>query len=52
MKDLALLRIKKKNMYGSEDLERLYFYFFTESLPKGETIQKFCLKNKVLGILF
>ena len=38
-------------MYSSEDLERFYFQYQTESFPKGESIQKFCLKNKVLFIL-
>ena len=39
-------------MYSSEDLERFYFQYQTESLPKGESIQKFCLKNKVPYNLF
>ena len=38
-------------MYSSEDLERFYerFYFQyqTEALPCGESIQSFCVKNKV-----
>lgn len=34
-------------MYSSEDLERFYFQYTTEALPHGESIQDFCLKNKV-----
>ena len=34
-------------MYSSEDLERFYFQYQTEALPHGESIQSFCLKNKV-----
>lgn len=52
MKDLAFFRIKKRNICSSEDLERCYFQYQTESLLKSEYIQKFCLKNKVLGIFF
>lgn len=28
-------------MYGSEDLERFYFQYQTESLPSGESVQSF-----------
>lgn len=34
-------------MYSSEDLERFYFQYQTEGLPKGISIQKFCNLNKV-----
>jgi len=34
-------------MYSSEDLERFYFQYQTEALPCGESIQSFCVKNKV-----
>ena len=34
-------------MYSSEDLERFYFQYQSEALPHGESIQSFCLKNKV-----
>ncbi len=34
-------------MYSSEALERFYFQYQTESLPCGESMQSFCLKNKV-----
>lgn len=34
-------------MYSSEDLERFYFQYQTEGLPKGISIQDFCIKNKV-----
>ena len=34
-------------MYSSEDLERFYFQYQTEALPHGESIQNFCVKNKV-----
>ena len=30
-------------MYSSEDLERFYF----QALPHGESLQSFCVKNKV-----
>ena len=34
-------------MYSSEDLERFYFQYKTEVLPHGESIQNFCVRNKV-----
>lgn len=34
-------------MYSSEDLERFYFQYQTESLPKGESLQAFCLRSNV-----
>ena len=34
-------------MYSSEDLERFYLQYQTEALPHGESIQSFCVKNKV-----
>lgn len=34
-------------MYSSEDLERFYFQYQSEALPHGESLQSFCLKNKV-----
>ena len=39
-------------MYSSEDLERFYFQYQTEALPHGESLQSFCLKNKVPYNLF
>lgn len=39
-------------MYSSEDLERFYFQYRTEALPLGESLQSFCLKNKVPYNLF
>ena len=32
---------------SSEDLQRFYFQYQTEALPHGESIQSFCVKNKV-----
>lgn len=34
-------------MYSSEALERFYFQYQTEALPHGESLQSFCVKNKV-----
>lgn len=34
-------------MCSSEDPERFYFQFQTEALPHGESLQSFCVKNKV-----
>ena len=34
-------------MYSSEELERFYFQYQTEALPHGESLQSFCVKNKV-----
>lgn len=34
-------------MYSSEDLERLYFQYQTEAMPKGISIEQFCSRNKV-----
>lgn len=39
-------------MYSSEDLERFYFQYQTESLPRGESIQAFCLRRNVPYNLF
>ena len=39
-------------MYSSEDLERFYIQYQTEALPHGESLQSFCLKNKVPYNLF
>lgn len=41
------LNLNIKIMYSSEDLERFYFQYQTEALPHGESIQSFCVKNKV-----
>ena len=42
-----LLNLNIIVMYSSEDLERFYFQYQSEALPHGESIQSFCLKNKV-----
>ena len=34
-------------MYSSEDLERFYFLYQTEAMPKGISIEQFCSRNKV-----
>lgn len=34
-------------MYSSEDLESFYFQYQTEALLHGESLQLFCVKNKV-----
>ncbi len=34
-------------MYSSEDLERFYFQYQSEALPRGESLQSFCLKHNV-----
>ena len=34
-------------MYSSKELERFYFQYQTEALPHGESLQSFCVKNKV-----
>lgn len=34
-------------MHSSEDLERFYFQYQTEGLPKGLSIQDFCITNNV-----
>ena len=34
-------------MYSSEDLERFYFQYQSEALPHGESLQSFCVKQKV-----
>lgn len=39
-------------MYSSEYLERFYFQYQTEALPYGESLQSFCLKNKVSYNIF
>ena len=48
MKSLSSLRTKiLEFMYSSEDLERFYFQYQTEALPHGESLQSFCVTNKV-----
>lgn len=39
-------------MYSSSDFERLFIRYKAEALPEGESIQAFCLKNKVPYNLF
>ena len=39
-------------MYSSEDFERLFIRYKGEAYPKGESIQTFFLRNKVLYNLF
>ena len=34
-------------MYSSEDLERFYFQYQTEAMPKGISIEHFCSCDKV-----
>lgn len=34
-------------MYSSEDLERFYFLYQTEAMPKGIFIEQFCSRNNV-----
>lgn len=34
-------------MYSSEDLERFYFQYQTEAMPKGISGEQFCSRNKV-----
>lgn len=35
-------------MYSSEDLERFYFEYQTEWMPRGMSIQVFCSRNNIL----
>lgn len=39
-------------MYSSEDLERFYFQYQIEGVPKSILIQSFCLKNQLPCNLF
>lgn len=41
-----------KSMYSSSDFERLFIRYKAEAMPQGESIQDFCLKNKVPYNLF
>lgn len=34
-------------MYSGEDLERFYFQYQTEAMPKGISVEQFCSRNKV-----
>ena len=48
LKTRSSLRTKKLEfMYSSEDLERFYFQYQSEALPHGESLQSFCVKNKL-----
>lgn len=38
--------------YSNEDLERFYIRYQAEAMPRGESIQAFCDKNKVPFNLF
>lgn len=47
-RDIPSLPIQiNRIMYSSEDLERFYFQYQSEALPHGESLQSFCVKNKV-----
>jgi len=39
-------------MYSSSDFEHLFIRYKAESIPDGESIQDFCLRNKVPYNLF
>lgn len=39
-------------MYSSSDFEHLFIRYKAEGVPQGESIQSFCLKNKVPYNLF
>ena len=39
-------------MYSSNDFEHLFIRYKAEAMPEGESIQDFCLKNKVPYNLF
>ena len=39
-------------MYSSSDFEHLFIRYKAEAVPQGESIQDFCLKNKVPYNLF
>ena len=39
-------------MYCSSDFEHLFIRYKAKGLPEGESIQTFCLKNKVPYNLF
>ena len=41
-----------KSMYSCNDFERLFIRYEAEAMPQGESIQDFCLKNKVPYNLF
>lgn len=43
----SLLNLKHQIMYSSDDLERFYFQYQTEAMPKGISIEQFCSRNKV-----
>ncbi len=39
-------------MYSSSDFEHLFIRYKAEAMPQGESMQDFCLKNKVPYNLF
>lgn len=39
-------------MYSSSEFERLFIRYKAEAMPEGESIQSFCLRNKVPYNLF
>ncbi len=39
-------------MYSNEDFENFYVRYKAEALPKGVSIQSWCMKNKVSWNLF
>lgn len=41
-----------KNMDSRSDFEKLFIRYKAESMPQGESIQDFCLKNNVSHNLF
>ena len=41
-----------KSMYSSSDFERLFIRYKADAMPQGESIQDFCIRNKVPYNLF
>ena len=47
IEEARYLCVKRTKMYSSEDLEKFYFDYQTEWMPRGMSIQAYCSRNNV-----
>ena len=47
MRNRDIFVSKKTKMYSSEDLEKFYFDYQTEWMPRGMSIYAYCSRNNV-----
>ena len=47
IEEARYLCVKRTKMYSSEELEKFYFDYQTEWMPRGMSIQAYCSRNNV-----